>query len=187
MTTTPAVVSSKPVPTLTVTTDKPTVVTGEAAQLSATGADTYAWTPPGTLSNAAIANPIATPAVTTTYTVAGTLTAGCTATATIDITVDAGSISIKAPNVFSPNGDGINEVLKIEGIEKYPDNRVILYNRNGMKVYEAKGYDNSSIAFNGRSSTSGSLLDAGSYFYKIEYTVNGAKKYKTGFIVLKYK
>ena len=49
---------------------------------------TYAWTPDnGTLSNAAIANPVATPAQTTTYGVTATNSAGCVATGQTTITV----------------------------------------------------------------------------------------------------
>ena len=49
-----------------------------SAQLNATGAETYVWTPAAGLSNPAIPNPVAMPAVTTTYTVTGTDSQGCT-------------------------------------------------------------------------------------------------------------
>jgi gliding motility-associated-like protein len=169
MATTPAVVNSKPVPTLTVTTDKPTVATGESAQLSATGADTYAWTPPETLSNPAIANPVATPTVTTTYTVTGTLTGACSAQATIDITVDAGSISIKAPNVFSPNGDGINDLWVITGIQNYPDCMLSLFDKNGKTIFEQRGYTN-----NWDGTYQGKAVPEGTYYYVFGCTDKGS-------------
>jgi gliding motility-associated-like protein len=40
---------------------------GESFQLNATGATTYHWTPPATLSNPNIGNPMASPQITTTY------------------------------------------------------------------------------------------------------------------------
>jgi gliding motility-associated-like protein len=61
---------------------------GSTAQLTATGGNTYVWTPAATLSNPAIVNPIATPLVSTTYFVTGTSQAGCSATDSVRITVN---------------------------------------------------------------------------------------------------
>jgi gliding motility-associated-like protein len=67
-----------------------TICAGSSVQLWVTGADTYQWSPSGSLNNANIANPIATPSTTTTYTVTGTVTAtGCTNTAQVTVTVNA--------------------------------------------------------------------------------------------------
>lgn len=69
---------------------------GAKAQLSASGASNYAWSNIGTLTNAAIANPLASPIVQTTYIVTGTST-GCTATDAVVVklayalTADAGN------------------------------------------------------------------------------------------------
>lgn len=46
------------------------------------------------------------------------------------------------PQGFSPDEDGTNDVFKIEGIEKYPDNYLRIYNRWGGLVFEMHGYDN---------------------------------------------
>ncbi len=85
----------------------------------------------------------------------------------------------------SPNGDGINDFLQIDNINQYPDNKLSIMNRNGLLIFETKGYDNSSKVFNGRSK-SGQVQLPGTYFYQLDYTVNGITKHKTGFIVLKY-
>jgi len=87
---------------------------------------------------------------------------------------------------LSPNGDGINDYLVIDGIQTYPDNKLTIMNRNGALVFEAKGYDNSSRVFDGRSNKNGQLQLPGTYFYSLEYAVKGEIKHKTGFIVLKY-
>ena len=86
----------------------------------------------------------------------------------------------------SPNGDGINDFLTIDGILAYPDNKLVIMNRNGSLVYEAKGYDNSSKGFDGHSNKTGQMQLPGTYFYSLDYIVNGVTKHKTGFIVLKY-
>ena len=87
---------------------------------------------------------------------------------------------------ISPNGDGVNDFLQIDNISQYPDNKLTIMNRNGQMIYEAKGYDNSSKVFDGHSTKDGQLQLPGTYFYQLDYTVNGTTKHKTGFIVLKY-
>jgi len=87
---------------------------------------------------------------------------------------------------ISPNGDGINDFLMIDGILAYPDNKLSVMNRNGTLVFEARGYDNASKTFDGHSSKNGQMQLPGTYFYQLDYTVNGIAKHKTGYLVLKY-
>jgi len=87
---------------------------------------------------------------------------------------------------LSPNGDGINDFLQIDGILAYPDNKLQIMSRSGQLVFEAKGYDNSTRMFDGHSNKNGAMQLPGTYFYSLDYTVNGVAKHKTGFIVLKY-
>lgn len=94
-------------------------------------------------------------------------------------------LPMRVSKVVSPNGDGINEYLLIEGIKDYPENKVVVFNRNGTVLYEAKGYNNGSIAFRGVS-TGQMLLPAGTYFYVAEIKVNGTWKYEKGWFVLRY-
>jgi gliding motility-associated-like protein len=86
----------------------------------------------------------------------------------------------------SPNSDGINDFLQIDGITAYPENKLTIVNRNGALVYEAQGYDNISKVFDGHASKTGIMQLPGTYFYALDYSVNGATKHKTGYIVLKY-
>ena len=86
----------------------------------------------------------------------------------------------------SPNGDGINDFLVIEGITNYPNNHLTIINRNGGLVYQARGYDNSKGVFDGHSNINGRMQAPGTYFYALDYSVNGLTKHKTGYIVLKY-
>jgi gliding motility-associated-like protein len=73
------------------------------------------------------------------------------------------------PNVITPNGDGINDWLEIPCVETglYPQNRLIIYNQWGDKVYEAAPYSNSPDAawkgtMNGQD---GKGLPDATYFY----------------------
>ncbi len=112
--------------------------------------------------------------------------AASTTGAIITVTDNAGD-EIIVHQAVSPNGDGINDFFLIEGIKNYPDNQVTIVNRNGVKVYQTRSYDNAYRVFDGRSNITGTLQQAGTYFYLLEYTVNGESKRKTGFLVLKYQ
>lgn len=46
------------------------------------------------------------------------------------------------PNVFTPNYDGYNDYFEIVNVEKFPESKLMIYNRWGKKIYEAKGYHN---------------------------------------------
>jgi gliding motility-associated-like protein len=83
---------------------------------------------------------------------------------------------------ISPNGDGINDVLYIEGIDQHPENRVSIVNRNGVKIFEMSGYNNTTKAFDGHSNKTGDMQQRGTYFYVAEY---GGKR-KIGWFILKY-
>jgi gliding motility-associated-like protein len=86
----------------------------------------------------------------------------------------------------SPNGDGINDVLVIDNIEKYPDNKLTIINSAGSTVYQASGYNNTTTAFDGHSNKTNAMQKPGTYFYRLEYKDKNATKYKTGYILLKF-
>ena len=78
-------------------------------------------------------------------------------------------------NGISLNGDNQNDYFHVEGIEKYPNNTVRIYNKEGLKVFDIIGYDNKKQSFKGF--TQGNIaikksleLPTGTYFYFIEYT-----------------
>lgn len=77
-------------------------------------------------------------------------------------------------NAVSPNGDGHNDFFRIENIEQYPNNRVQIYNRWGVKVFERTNYKNDENAFIGISEGRGTIhknekLPTGTYYYVIKY------------------
>ena len=94
-------------------------------------------------------------------------------------------------NAISLNDDNKNDYFLIEGIEKYPDNMVRIYNKEGLKVFEVTGYDNKNQSFKGF--TQGEVavkksleLLVGTYFYFIEYTdENHQLQRKKGWLYLK--
>ncbi|PPL00141.1 choice-of-anchor Q domain-containing protein [Parapedobacter indicus] len=108
-----------------------------------------------------------------------------TVIATVRVIDPDAELPMRVSKVVSPNSDGINEYLVIEGIKDYPENKVTVFNRNGTILYEAKGYNNGSVAFRGIS-TAQLPLPAGTYFYVAEIRVNGIWKYEKGWFVLRY-
>jgi gliding motility-associated-like protein len=74
-------------PTITVAPNNDSICSGTNLPLTASGVNTYTWTPTTGLSCYTCASPIASPTSTTTYTVSGVDTNGCPATATATIKV----------------------------------------------------------------------------------------------------
>ncbi|MGC6422679.1 MAG: gliding motility-associated C-terminal domain-containing protein, partial [Flavobacteriaceae bacterium] len=76
---------------------------------------------------------------------------------------------LKIPNAFSPNGDGTNDGWEIEGIDKYPNNRLEIWNRWGLKVYEKVNYQNDWIGQLNVGFQIGvtNELPQGTYFYRL--------------------
>ena len=75
---------------------------------------------------------------------------------------------------FSPNGDGINETFTIIGLERYPDNRLRVFNRWGEQVHYSIGYQND---WDG--TWQGEGLPDGTYFYVF---VSGRGKRHSGYV-----
>ena len=83
---------------------------------------------------------------------------------------------ISIPNIFSPNGDGINDDWSVE---LYRNSQIIscaIYDRWGNLLYRS---DSGEVPiWNGR--LNGKLLNPGVYVYKINYSDS------TGEIIIKY-
>jgi gliding motility-associated-like protein len=110
-----------------------------------------------------------------------------------DFDDSADSCDIVIYNYLSPGNDTNNEYFILEGIEKYPDNSVEIYNRWGVLVYDAKGYDNNTKVFRGISEGRVTIkqseeLPEGTYFYIIKYTkTSGITKEKAGYLYINRK
>lgn len=112
---------------------------GEEVSLSVEGATTYQWSPSASLNDATSSEPIATPIETTTYTVTATGEGSCTATGTLTIFVNDDS-EYFLPNTFTPNDDGMNDILLFRGngIESFELN---IYNRWGNLIFTSTDHD----------------------------------------------
>ena len=68
-------------------------------------------------------------------------------------------------NGFTPNGDGINDTWVIDNIDKYPNNKVFIFNRWGNKLFQTSNYDNKNNYWDGKAN--GKTVTSGTYFYII--------------------
>ncbi|MEQ9130170.1 MAG: gliding motility-associated C-terminal domain-containing protein, partial [Thalassospira sp.] len=90
------------------------------------------------------------------------------------------------PQGFSPNGDGVNDMWQVPNIENFPNNTVTIFDRQGNKVYQARGYNNAVVSFEGLAS-SGAInksqgLSDGVYYYIIDLGNGESRK---GSIIIK--
>jgi gliding motility-associated-like protein len=131
---------------------------GQRVQLEAFGASTYVWEPDTMLSCATCPSPVSMPGSSITYTVTGTDTSGCQGRATVVIVTD----SLFLPNVFSPNGDGINDVLLLNyhGDAFY---QILIFDRWGREIFQTK---DKLVMWDGRTS-GGENAPEGVYFMAV--------------------
>lgn len=65
---------------------------------------------------------------------------GCTDTFTVVVTVI--ELPVVVPNVFTPNGDGFNDLLVFANLEQFPQSKLWVYNRWGNLLYNSADYKN---------------------------------------------
>lgn len=102
---------------------------------------TSVWSPAFTLSCNSCNSPTATPNVSTDYTITITNDAGCIASDVLRVYVIP-DYTLFAPNAFSPNNDGNNDVFKLFGeIQAVAFLDIQIFNRIGEKVFESQDHD----------------------------------------------
>ena len=97
-------------------------------------------------------------------------------------------------NAISPNSNDENDVFRITGIERFPNNTVEIFNRWGVSVYKTRGYNNQDNAFRGFSEGNLTVggsdpLPTGTYFFVLtyEFSENGSTPQtirETGFLYI---
>ncbi len=119
----------------------------------------FNWVPAIYLDSATIANPVSSPLQDITYQLNLTGKGNCNVSGTVFIKVLLGPV---VPNVFSPNGDGINDTWVIQYLESYPGCEIEVFSRGGQSVYKTTGY---STPWDGN--YNGKPLPIGTYYYII--------------------
>ncbi len=131
-----------PTPTVNIGPDRSLAV-GTPLQLHAvTGGGPiirYLWTPAADLSCNNCASPSTTVKDNSFYSVVVTNTFGCTATDTIFINSFCKSSQVYIPNAFTPDGDGLNDILMVRG-RGITVKSFRIFNRWGELVFEKENF-----------------------------------------------
>jgi gliding motility-associated-like protein len=151
---------------------------GQSVQLNgAIGGDNisnYYWTPTTGLDNPNSITPNASPTDNITYTL-NVISQTCgIATSSVSVKVYK---KITIPNAFTPNNDGTNDLWNIDALITYPSCQVMVFDRNGQKVYQSIGYPKPWDGTRG-----GSPLPTGTYYYVIDLKNNTPKL--SGWVVI---
>jgi gliding motility-associated-like protein len=101
------------------------------------------------------------------------------------VAIDIVDEPLKVYEGVTPNGDGNNDYLRIEGIDYYTDNHVQIFDRYNNLVFDIHGYDNEEKVWRGQSNRGlgNGGLPEGTYFYLVDLGDNSHPR--KGFVVLK--
>jgi gliding motility-associated-like protein len=173
-------VTVKPSPVIGIEKDNDIDCSVHTAQLKASGAASYVWTPASGLSNAFSADPVASIDNTTTFIVKGTGLNGCYAYDSLTVLVTAtGDNTFVVPNAFTPNGDGHNDCW---GVTRWGDvqlEEMVIFNRWGQRVFNTR---NPSDCWDG--TYGGKPQPAGAYPFVIRAHSFCGVIMKTGIVML---
>ncbi len=156
-----------------------TITLGNNTILNATGSNgSYSWTPPTWLSCPTCPSTTSTPEETITYTVIVVDSNGCSASDQVTVFIEFENV-IWVPNIFSPNGDGSNDILYVRG-KGVADLNFFVYDRWGEKVFETTSLD---IGWDGK--FRGKDMNKAVFVYYLEATfIDGSKVTKKGDVTL---
>lgn len=88
--------------------------------------------------------------------------------AAVRVTVIA--TDLKIPTLFTPNGDGRNDVFEIRGLHQYVENELVMINRWGNEVYRQKNY---------QSNWRGDGMAEGTYYYLLRVRKTSSSPWET--------
>ncbi|MES2371888.1 MAG: gliding motility-associated C-terminal domain-containing protein [Bacteroidota bacterium] len=98
-----------------------------------------------------------------TYYIKITTVAGCSAITSV--TASFVNPPVVLANVFSPNGDGVNDIWEMPEIKYYPESIIEIFNRTGQLLFRSVGYEK---PWDGKQN--GKDLPVGTYYYVIRLT-----------------
>ncbi len=170
---------------LTITLDTPrslqiaqpdTIVEGSGISISVSGGidgDVYAWSPAAFITDPNKATVFVKPGQTTEFTATVTTPLGCSSEVSVTVFV-VEPPRLLVPSSFSPNGDGVNDILRIVSRDVTSLQLFTIYNRWGQMVYENNG--NLTEGWNGMLRDEEQPI--GVYVYYIEYYELGNNQVK---------
>ncbi len=143
---------------------------------SVAGTDiSFNWSPNSTINNTNTLRPMVTPVDNTTYTLTGISNPGCGIAA--DEVIVKVYKKVKVPNIFSPNGDGINDTWVVTSLDTYPDALLQVFSREGRVVFQTRSNDK---IWDG--TFQGKPLPVATYYYVID--LHNGESPVSGWVVL---
>lgn len=158
-----------PAPLTTVSPDQSLCPGDNAALVTTTnggiGGYTYTWvviSGSNSLTNTSSASANITNAVSgmNQYRVTITDSCGNQVTQLVNVEVKPGC-DIEIPNVFSPDGDNVNQFFAIKNMDQFPGSKLMIFDRWGLLLFESSDYKND---WDGKSK-SGKDVPDGTYYY----------------------
>ncbi len=138
---------------------------GQTVQLTISGGGSlFTWTPSTWLSDTGIANPLANPKNNITYKVVVRNDAGCSDSDYVNIKVRP-LPGIYMPTGFTPNRDGLNDLIRPIITKEFTLQHFIIFNRWGQKIFETS---EKGIGWNGI--LNGIVQDSGVFAWVINAT-----------------
>ena len=93
--------------------------------------------------------------------------------------------AVEIPNVFTPNGDGVNDVWRFKTLEKCRDVQIMVVNRWGTHVLKENVKDIQDFSWNGCLYNGSKPLPDGAYFYMVSYkNLYGKRKVQSGSVTI---
>ncbi len=143
------------------------IVKGEYINFKASGGVVYTWTPGTFLNNTNVNNPTGYYPDTgrISYVVHIISANNCEGNDTVNVQI-VGQASVFVPSGFTPNGDGLNDILRPIGIGFRNVNYFRVFNRWGQQVYFSSRFK---IGWDGNNE-GGRAADVGTYFWVLSLT-----------------
>ena len=145
-----------------------TIVLGQSVELhgvaTGTGNLTYLWTPGNGLNFVNVPNPTYSGSDSITFWFKAMDSYGCSDSAQVNIYVYVPD-NILLPNLITPNGDGFNDVWKLNAKLDLDGSHLVIFDRWGMIVYETDNYANN---WGGTYKSTGKVLPDDTYYYVLK-------------------
>ncbi|MEW6773614.1 MAG: gliding motility-associated C-terminal domain-containing protein [Bacteroidota bacterium] len=172
-----------PMPSVSVTPTTYTLNIGDTAAVQMSGATYYLWNPSFGVVFTTSTTAYITPTASAMYCVTGTDSSKvCADTSCVQLYVEGSCFDIRVPNVFTPNGDNVNDDwgIEIPCVSLVNEFHLSIVDRWGVKIYEA---NKPNARWDGRT-ISGEPVPTGTYYYTAEFKINNKKEKLKGYITL---